>query len=131
VIGFTRAALGLTAVAILSVVGAMLAGRLFGPDILRIALLPAITDVALASTVAVIAWRWSRMVFVPRVLPHHHLPHHHLPRGRLAVAVLTLAAVALGLRVSPDLSMVRPHVPFVALVEDDGSIHLVPTEARR
>lgn len=131
VIGFTRAALGLTAVAILSVVGAMLAGRLFGPDILRIALLPAIADLALASTVAVIVWRWSRTVFVPRVLPHHHLPHHHLPRGRLAVAVLTLAAVVLGLRVAPDLSMVRPHVPFVALVEDDGSIHLVPTEARR
>lgn len=120
------ASMVLTAVAIFSVVGAMVAGRLFGPEILRVALLPAIADLALAATVAVTAWHWSRGVFVPRALPRHHLP-----RGRLAVVVLALAAVALGLRVSPELSMVRPHVPFVALVDDDGSIHLVSTGARR
>ncbi|HEX5594514.1 MAG TPA: glycosyltransferase family 2 protein [Micromonosporaceae bacterium] len=122
---FASAAAVLVGAAILCGVAAVLVGRLFGTESLRVALLPAFFDVVLAATVAMVAWRWSREVIIPRAQPRHYLP-----RGRLALVALALAAVPLGLRALPGLSMVRPHIPFVAEFNSDGTIHLVPAWER-
>jgi hypothetical protein len=97
-----------TVVAILSVVVAMLAGHLLGPEAFRVAQLPAVADLALATTVVIVVWRWSR-----RVRSSEPVKGHYLPRTRLAVVALVVVAVALGVQALPHLAVVVPR-PTVA-----------------
>jgi hypothetical protein len=86
----------------------MLAGWCFGSAAFRIAQVPAVANLALATTVALLVWRWSRRVRVPQPVQRHYLP-----RARIAVVALALVAAVLGVRELPHLSVVLPR-PTVA-----------------
>lgn len=114
-IRLTSASLVVTGVAILGGVVAILLGRLLGQEALRVALVPAVADLALATTVAIVVGRWSRTLIVPQAVERHYLPP-----GRIAAAMLALTAAALGLRTLPDLS-INPPKPAVVTVADPGN----------
>jgi putative flippase GtrA len=97
------AAAVVTVVAILSVAAATLVGRLFGADAFRLAQVPAVVDMALAASVTVLVWRWSRSVQAPQPIRRHHVP-----RAQVAVVALVLVAAMLGVRTLPDLTVLAP-----------------------
>jgi putative flippase GtrA len=84
--------LRVTAAAVGALVLAMAAGRLFGPQAMRVALTPLVMQAAVAVTVVAIVWRWSSVRVLPRVNGRYYMP-----RGRIAAVVLLVAAILLGL----------------------------------
>jgi putative flippase GtrA len=90
----TRALVAWAAVLAAAVIGlicALLAGRLFGPDAFRAVTAPGALDLMPAVTIAIFAWRWSRTVAAPRADRRRYVP-----RGRLAAVALALGAAGLG-----------------------------------
>jgi putative flippase GtrA len=102
------AALAMTTVAVLVVVAALLTGRLFGAGALRVAAVPAIGDVLLAGTVAVLVWRWSRAT--AELEP---ASRHYVPPWRLVTVILIGVAALLGVATWAALSPAAPHLPAI------------------
>jgi hypothetical protein len=102
------AAVGAAAVASLTIAATVLAGGFLGPEAFRIAQLPAVADLALATTAAVVVRRWSRQGGA-----RQPVKRHYVPRTRLAIVALVAVAASLGVPALPKLAMVVPR-PTVA-----------------
>ena len=101
-----RAVLGvavLFAVSAASVLATLLIGRLFGPEAFRIAALPVVADLLLASAVAVLVSRWAGRPATDEPEPAPVPARLHLPRARFALAMLVVVAALLGLYGLPAL----------------------------
>ncbi|WP_327000675.1 glycosyltransferase [Dactylosporangium sp. NBC_01737] len=108
----TRALVAWAAVLATAVVGlicALLAGRLFGPDAFRAVTAPGALDLVPAVTIAIFAWRWSRTVAAPRAAGRRYVP-----RGRLAAVALALVAGGFG-----GSALASVAVPVVTAIFDN------------